>query len=41
MTTPPVVSLLPVRDLDFDELFEMFEAYRASSPITHLERPLI
>ncbi len=27
MTTPPVVSLLPVRDLDFDELFEMFEGY--------------
>ncbi len=43
MTTPaavPAVSLLPVRDLDFDELFRMFEAYCAEvEPLDPLGTP--
>ncbi len=40
MTEPPAVSLLPVRDLDFEALFAMFEAYCAEvEPLDPLGAP--
>ncbi len=40
MTAAPAVSLLAVRDLDFDDLFTMFEAYCAEiEPLDPLGAP--